>query len=214
MAQENRFNRRQLVGVLENASQELETKLSRDAIEDCITHIQELQKWNRINNLTAVKDPYEMVIKHVLDSISVLPFIKGDKALDMGTGAGFPGIPLALAEPGRSWVLLDASLKKVIFVRHVIASIGLTNVQVLHKRLQEFTSEIKFDTIICRALGSLNAVFSLGSPLLQENGQILIMKGRYPDKELSELEPVASIAVHELDPPLLNESRHLVIINQ
>ena len=180
----------------------------------CRRHIELLSDWNRSYNLTAIRSPEAMVAKHVLDSLSIAGFVQGTRVVDLGTGAGFPGVPLALSRPELQVCLLDANLKKIRFVRHLIAELALNNVTAVHCRAEHYKTSERFDTAVARALGSLKVLVELAMPLLREKGIILAMKGRYPAEEISEIDEDFSVAVHKMTVPGLEEQRTLVTIQR
>ncbi len=172
-----------------------------------------LQKWNRVYNLTAVRDPEQMVSRHVLDSLSVVPFLHGRRVLDIGTGAGLPGIPLALACPSLEFVLVDSNAKKTRFVTQAIAELGLANASVVLKRVEKLQSAGKFDNLISRALGGIADMLAGAAHLSAPGGYFLAMKGVYPQEELSALPPgYRVLAVKALRVSGLEGERHLAII--
>ena len=172
-----------------------------------------LGRWNRTYNLTAVRDPAEMITRHLLDSLSVLPWVPGQRLLDAGTGAGLPGVPLALARPDLDVTLLDSSGKKVRFLSHVRRELGLQNAHPVQARLEDYDPSNGFDAIISRALAGL-ASFAGAVRHLAGTARLLAMKGRYPASELDELPDWVSVrAVEKLDVPGLQEDRHLVIMS-
>lgn len=179
------------------------------------TFIKELQHWNKAYNLTAVRDPGAMVSKHILDSLTAMPFMHGKKILDVGTGAGLPGIPLALCLPECRFVLLDSNGKKIRFVQHVITELELMNVEAQQSRVEEFTCHELFDTIACRAYTSLNKFVHSGGNLLKDTGRLVAMKGKYPQAELDEL-PVGWHAsrVEQVSVPGLEAERHIVVLEK
>jgi len=144
-----------------------------------------LDKWNRAFNLTAVRDPIEMVSRHILDSLSARPFLTGVSILDVGTGAGFPGLPLALVEPQRHFTLLDSGGKKIRFVRHVLGELALDNVVVEQLRVEAFEPADLYDAVISRAFSSLGEFVRRCGRLVATGGCLLAMKGRYPNAELT-----------------------------
>lgn len=174
-----------------------------------------LDKWNRAFNLTAVCDPREMVTRHVLDSLTVRPYLYGAAILDAGTGAGLPGIPLAVAEPRRQFVLLDSGGKKVRFVRHVVGELGLRNVEVEHSRVEHYDPAEPFDTIVCRAFASLRELVERCAALCQSGGRLVAMKGRMPADELKCL-PRGWVAtrVEPIRVPGLVGDRHIVVLER
>jgi 16S rRNA (guanine527-N7)-methyltransferase len=155
--------------------------------EQYIAYIALLHKWNQAYNLTAIKDPEEMLTRHVLDSLSVLPFIKGKQCMDIGTGPGLPGMILALALPETNWVLLDSNIKKIRFLRHVKAELDISNVDIVQSRAESYKPEKEFDTIICRAFAPLNRMFEWSKHLITEHNQLLAMKGKQANDEINAL---------------------------
>lgn len=185
--------------------------LSAAALSGCCAHLAMLARWNRAYSLTAHRNLETMASKHVLDSLSVSPYMKGGRILDMGTGAGFPGVPLALSQPQRDFVLLDANGKKTDFVNHVIARLSLSNATAVQRRAQSFRPENGFDTIVCRAFGSLKAFAELARPMLLAGGRLVAMKGCRPDAEIEELDVLGEIEVVELSVSGIDVQRHAVI---
>ena len=153
-----------------------------------LAYIELLIKWNRAYNLTAIKDPEEILKRHVLDSLSVLFFIKGEYCLDVGTGPGLPGMILALAQPEKCWTLLDSNQKKVRFLRHAKAELDVPNVEIVQARVEDYVPDKTFDTIICRAFAPLTRILELTSHLITGSNQLLAMKGKLAETEISELE--------------------------
>jgi 16S rRNA (guanine527-N7)-methyltransferase len=152
-----------------------------------LSYIALLHKWNKTYNLTAVKDPEEMLSRHVLDSLTVLPFIKGPNCIDIGTGPGLPGMILALSLPNTHWTLLDSNQKKIHFLRHVKAELGVNNVEIVQSRVESYKVEKKFDTVICRAFAPLNRLLELSQHLLTQGNQLLAMKGKQASDEIDQL---------------------------
>jgi len=178
--------------------------------------IDELEKWNRRVNLTAIRDRKEMITAHLLDSLVVAPLIEGDTVLDVGTGPGFPGLPLAIVQPERRFTLLDSNLKKVMFVQHAAGLLGLENVSVHRARAQDYAPGHGFDTVIARALAALPRLVEMAGHHVGEGGVFVAMKGRYPDEELDDFEKQNLPWTHtvtELDVPGLPQgSRHAVLL--
>jgi 16S rRNA (guanine527-N7)-methyltransferase len=175
--------------------------------------IELLARWNRAYNLTAVREPIEMVARHLLDSLSVSTYLHGDRVLDVGTGPGMPGLPLAITQPGRAFVLLDSSGKKTRFVRQAAVELALTNVEVMQVRFESYRPERKFATILSRAVAPLAVIAAAAQPLLEPTGRLLVMKGRRPNDELEALDPVSNrVLVHRLAVPFVEGERHLIEI--
>lgn len=175
--------------------------------------LDELNDWNQRLNLTAIRDPQQQITKHLLDSLSIHPFLRGTRIADIGTGAGFPGLPLALVNPDKQFVLIDSVNKKLRFVEHAAQAMGLTNVAVLHTRAQDCQPEPRFDCVVSRAMGSIENFVKWCGHLCAGGGRLLSMKGKYPEDELKLLPAGWKVAaVHELNVPGLDEQRHLVEI--
>lgn len=178
----------------------------------------ELNDWNQRMNLTAIRDPDQQVTKHLLDSLSIQPFLRGTHIADIGTGAGFPGLPLALVNPDKQFVMIDSVNKKLRFVEHAAQAMGLHNVTVLHTRAQDYLvkehrPEQRFDCVVSRAMGSIENFVKWCGHLCVSGGRLLAMKGRYPEDELKSLPNGWKVAaIHELKVPGLDEQRHLVEI--
>lgn len=179
--------------------------------ERLIDYLLLLHKWNRTYNLTAVREPRAMVGRHLLDSLALLPYVDGAHLLDVGSGAGLPGIPLALAAPGREVVLLDSNGKKTRFLIQAKGALGLERVSVVHSRLEQYQPPFLFERIVARAFTSLADLVKMTRHLLTPQGEILAMKGVYPEEELQALpEGIAVIEVVPLAVPGSEAERHLV----
>jgi 16S rRNA (guanine527-N7)-methyltransferase len=142
-----------------------------------------LEKWNKAYNLTSIRNTEDMVRLHLLDSLAIIPFIEGKHVIDIGTGAGLPGIPLAIYLPSIDFTLLDSNAKKTRFVQQVILELKLKNVSVCHNRVERYLPEVSFNTVITRAFASLSDIVKLTGHLLSKNGIILAMKGQPPDEQ-------------------------------
>lgn len=179
-----------------------------------LTWIELLVKWNRAYNLTSVTDPHDMVVRHLLDSLSVLPFAGEGRLLDAGTGAGLPGLPLAVFRPDLDVTLLDSGGKKIRFLNHVTRELGLANVETVQARLEEYRPETPPDTVVSRAFASLADFAVAARHLLRPGARLLAMKGRAPRSELEALPGWLEVdAVEELAVPGLQEQRHLVMMS-
>lgn len=177
--------------------------------------LNELEKWNRRVNLTAVRDPDVMVTAHILDSLAVRPLLHGRRILDVGTGPGFPGLPLAIVEPDRDFTLLDSNNKKIMFVQHVVGLLNLDNVEAVKGRGEDYAPGQRFDTVIARALAALPRLVEIAGHHVGEDGVFVALKGRYPAEELEELEAPWSHEVVQLTVPGLEAgSRHAVLLRR
>jgi 16S rRNA (guanine527-N7)-methyltransferase len=173
-----------------------------------------LERWNRTYNLTAVKDSAQMVIRHLLDSLSIAPWVRAGRLLDAGTGAGLPGIPLALARPGLEVTLLDSSGKKVRFLNHVRRELGLENITPVQERLESYSDDTPYQAIVSRALTDLASFARAARHLALAPTRLLAMKGKRPERELRDLPQWVRIdSVEKLTVPGLQEDRHLVIMS-
>jgi 16S rRNA (guanine527-N7)-methyltransferase len=191
----------------------LDIPLDDTAIARLLTYVELLQRWNKAYNLTAVRDPEEMVTRHLLDSLAVFPFVRGDTLADLGSGAGLPGIALAIAAPEREIVLVDSNGKKARFLREAVRTLGLARVRVAESRVESVQGS--FDCITARAFASLADMLSWGGRLLAPGGAWLALKGRFPQDELSAVPPDFRIdKVVQLHVPGLDADRHLVVIKR
>lgn len=186
---------------------------SDSLIDPLVAYLAELNKWNAAYNLTAVRNPADMVARHILDSLTVLPYLRGKRILDAGTGAGLPGIPLALSCPDRQFTLLDSNGKKVRFVQHAVATLRLHNVDVVQARAETLKPDAAYDCVVSRAFCSLADFVANSAHLLLPGGCLLAMKGRRPDAELATL-PAGwrAAAVDPVAVPGLDGERHIVVL--
>ena len=183
--------------------------------QQLLAYLTLMQKWNKVHNLTAVRGADEMVTLHLLDSLVVLPFIDGKALLDVGSGAGLPGIPLAICLPDLKVTVIDSNNKKVSFMRQAKAELSIDNLEVLGGRVEDIVSNRKFDMVISRAFSDLDLFISLTHQLCDVQGKWLAMKGVYPEAELVELEKKTGITaskVEALKVPGLAAQRHLVFL--
>ena len=172
-------------------------------------------KSNKLHNLTSITQMDEMLKKHILDSFSINKLIKGKSVLDIGSGAGLPGMPLAIANPEQKYLLLDSNNKKIIFLNHVKINLDVKNVNLLHSRIEDFRSKDGFDTIVCRSYSSLSTIYLNSEKHLRKEGIIIAMKGKFPERELSELKTIdknVDYEVKNLKVLGLKAERHAVII--
>jgi 16S rRNA (guanine527-N7)-methyltransferase len=187
----------------------LEERLGGDQL--LMEYVTELMNWNRVYNLTSVRKPTDIITRHILDSLSIVEHLRGDRILDIGTGAGLPGIPLAIACPEREFVLLDSSSKKLRFVQQTLGILKLDNVSLENVRIDEYRPDALFDTTICRAFSDLPDYYRYASHLCTEDGRLLAMKGVYPMTEIECLGDTGAVAdVFPLKVPGLDAERHVV----
>ena len=172
-----------------------------------------LEKWNSVFNLTAIRDPNRMVSRQLLDSLSVLPYLKGPRVLDVGTGPGLPGVPLAVAQPDLDFVLLDSNGKKTRFVQQACVELGLNNIDVVRCRIEEFHPVHQFDTVTSRAFTALPRMYALTARLIAAGGHLLEMRGKVPPEEIEQLSHGEKpIEVIPLRFPGSDGERHAVLI--
>ena len=198
-----------------NSRQFLETPEHQAHAAQFDALLAELERWNRKVNLTAIRDHREMVTAHILDSLVAQPLLHGKTVLDVGTGPGFPGLPLAIVEPDREFTLLDSNNRKIMFVQHVAGLLGLTNVTAVKGRGEDYAPGHRFDTVIARALAALPRLVEIAGHHVREDGVFVALKGRYPTTELEELTAPWSHEVEELHVPGLERgSRHAVLLRR
>ena len=173
--------------LLVQALQENQLHLNESAIQQLIRYLELIQTWNRVFNLTTITNPRDMVYLHLIDSLAVQPFLHGNRLLDVGSGAGLPGIPLAIANPNQTWVLLDKNNKKTRFMTQVIAELGLSNAEAIHSRCEDFHPSLCFDSILSRAFGTLRLFAESTAHLLCKQGKFIAMKGKVPHDEINDL---------------------------
>ncbi|EDU7306306.1 16S rRNA (guanine(527)-N(7))-methyltransferase RsmG [Salmonella enterica subsp. enterica serovar Javiana] len=178
-----------------------------------VAYVDMLHKWNKAYNLTSVRDPNEMLVRHILDSIVVAPYLQGQRFIDVGTGPGLPGIPLAIVLPDAHFTLLDSLGKRVRFLRQVQHELKLENITPVQSRVEAYPSEPPFDGVISRAFASLNDMVSWCHHLPGEKGRFYALKGQLPEDEIASLPDDFSVeSVEKLRVPQLEGERHLVII--
>jgi 16S rRNA (guanine527-N7)-methyltransferase len=177
-------------------------------------HLNLIAKWNRVHNLTAVRETEQMVVLHLLDSLSVLPHLESARSvLDVGTGPGLPGIPIAIARPGARVTLLDSSHKKCSFLQQAKTELGLANVEVVCDRVENWKPAGKFDVVVSRAFSDLADFVAQAQHLVAPGGQLIAMKGVYPFDEIARVPATHRVArVLELHVPTLDAKRHLVFV--
>jgi 16S rRNA (guanine527-N7)-methyltransferase len=200
-----------LENILIGGAHELGIELEPAQAAALLRLITELREWNERFNLTAITDPVDMVRKHLLDSLSLQPHLRGTRIADVGTGAGFPGLPLAVINPKRQFALLEATGKKARFVRHAAEVMGLSNVEVIPARSEDWRGPAPFDCVLARALGKLADFVRVAGHLCARQGRLLAMKGRRPESEIRDLpRGWRAVAVHEVQIPGLAAERCIV----
>ena len=181
-----------------------------------LQYIALLIKWNATHNLTAVKTPEAMITRHLLDSLSVLPYISGPHIVDVGSGGGFPGIPIALARPEWQITLVESNSKKAVFLKQAVLELNLTNVRVMHQRVEKIDLQEEINTVISRAFSSLSRFGQLAKPFCEknpENCRLVAMKGNFPDLELMQLSPEFAVErILAITVPKLKAKRHLIVM--
>ncbi|MCW8834058.1 MAG: 16S rRNA (guanine(527)-N(7))-methyltransferase RsmG [Colwellia sp.] len=205
-----------LTSTLENLLAKTSLQVSEKQIQLLIQYVELLHKWNKAYNLTSVRDPQDMLVKHIMDSLMVGSVLQGDNFIDVGTGPGLPGIPLAILYPERNFVLLDSLGKRITFLRQVVFQLKLTNVQPVKSRVEEYQGDVAFDGVLSRAFSSLNDMVSWCSHLVSEDhGQFFALKGQYPEDELANLpENICLVSSHEIKVPELVGERHVLVLKK
>lgn len=196
--------------IIEGA-RELGVELTLEQGAKLIAHLDLMDEWGQRMNLTAIRDREQQLTKHVLDSLSVIPYLRGRRIADVGSGAGFPGIPLAIAMPEAQFALIESTGKKCRFLEHVRDTLELANVEVVQARAEAWKPAVRYDTVLARAVGPLADLVRNAGALVTGNGRLLAMKGRFPEEELArKLSGWKVAAVHKLAVPGLAEDRHVV----
>jgi len=201
--------------LLEQHMTALPFSIPEGTVSRFVQFIQLLHKWNAAYNLTSVRDMKLMVTRHILDSIVVHPYLEGIRILDVGSGAGLPGIPLAIINPHMHFTLLDSNNKKTRFIQQAVTELGLVNVTVVTERVENFHPEQRFDTVTARAYSAIENLITGIQQLLADNAVILAMKGIYPVAELESIPAGYRVdRVESLVVPGLDAERHLVVIRR
>lgn len=187
--------------------------LSDQQQQQLVAYVEMLHKWNKAYNLTSVRDPNEMLVRHILDSIVVAPHLQGTRFIDVGTGPGLPGIPLSIVRPESHFTLLDSLGKRVRFLRQVQHELKLTNIEPVQSRVEDFPAEPPFDGVISRAFASLNDMVNWCHHLPGDAGRFYALKGQLPEDEIARLPAGLAVeSIVELNVPHLDGERHLVIV--
>lgn len=201
--------------IIERGLSELGVAAAAGAVTALVQYLELILKWNKVYNLTAIQDPERMATDHILDSVAIVPHIRPERILDIGSGAGLPGIPVAIVRPEWNITLLDASHKRCAFLRQAVIELGLRNVEVACERIENYRPMRPFDTVVSRAFAETTLFARVAAACLAPDGFMLAMKGTYPHDELSTLPPGVHVQqVVKTDVPGLDAQRHLVIMTK
>lgn len=199
---------------LESGMDRLGLNVPSGAVDKLLTYMNLLKEWSGTYNLVAPREREFLLTRHLLDSLSIAPWLQPGSLLDVGTGAGLPGLPLAIIDPDREVTLIDGAGKKIRFIRHVGRTLKLSNIHPLHQRVEELTESKKYANITSRAFASLREFAEAVRPCADQSTRLLAMKGVYPDKELKELPDWVNVqSVEPLTVPFLHAERHLVLMS-
>ncbi len=202
-----------IIELIDSGARELGQRLADSELDRLARLLLELKRWSARMNLTAINDLESMVAGHVLDSLAVRPFLRGERILDVGTGAGFPGLPLAITEPQREFYLLDSTARKLGFIRHIAGELGLSNVQTVKARAEDYAPASGFATVIARAVATIPQLLEWAGQHVAEGGVMLALKGRLPEDELKELPEDWGFEITKLIVPGLDQhERHVVTL--
>ena len=190
----------------------LRVDVSPAQIDLLLAFVSLIQKWNKAYNLTAIRDRDEMLRLHILDSLAILPYVTGQKIIDVGTGAGLPGIPLAILMPEVQFTLLDSNSKKTRFVQQVVLELKLNNVEVVHSRVEKLERAGEYDAVLSRAFARVDGIMNLTEHLLQAEGVLIAMKGQSPEAELKNIQ--RSYTVNSIVLPGVEAERCVLRINK
>ena len=183
--------------------------------QQLVKYVELLNKWNKAYNLTSVRDPNEMMVKHILDSLVVAQHLPGKHYIDVGTGPGLPGVVLAIALPDTQFILLDSLGKRVRFLTQVKHELGLSNISPVQSRVEDFQPPVKLDGVLSRAFASLQDMVDWCSHLIDSSGKFIALKGQYPEEELTCLPQNIKFEQDiSLEVPQLNAQRHLIILKK
>jgi len=202
----------ELLKILDSGISEMGLLVSANIQMKLIHYIELLHKWNKIYNLTSIRHKKQMVSVHLLDSLAILPYLSGEKIIDVGTGAGLPGFVLALCCPNKQFVLIDSNRKKTRFINQAVTELGIKNVVVTYARIESFEFETSFDQIVSRAYTSLQVFIKSTSHLANAKTEYLGMKGLIPEDEITELGERYDVKSIPLSVPNVEGQRHLIIM--
>lgn len=204
-----------LLGQLDVLLLDSNLEVSKSQRECLVKFILMLNKWNKAYNLSSVRDPEQMLIKHIMDSICVAPYVKGERIADVGTGPGLPGIPLAIMFPQKHFTLIDSLGKRIRFIKQCCHELGINNVVATQSRVEDIRPELPYDTVLSRAFASLNDMLSWCAHLVEHEGEFLALKGQLHDDELAQVPKQFLITdTTYLNVPGLEGERHVVSIKK
>lgn len=200
---------------IQKGALEMGASLSDETIQTLVRYLAMLEKWNKAYNLTAIRDVEQMITLHLLDSLATLPYITGEKIIDVGTGPGLPGMVLAICYPNKQFTLLDSNGKKTRFLTQVKMELGINNVTVMNERVEKHAHQGEYDHVISRAFASLQDMINWTLPLPKETGNFLAMKGVYPSDEIAALPKEVDVILTEpLNVPNIQAERHMVVMTR
>jgi len=200
---------------LQRGAAELGVALDARAVQRLEAYAALLEKWNRVYNLTAIREEAKLVTHHLLDSLAVIPHLPAGRLLDVGSGGGLPGIPVAIVQPERQVTLLDSNQKKGTFLRHAVIELELTNANVAVQRIEDHRPSAAYDVLISRAFSNLADFANLAGPGASADGSLIAMKGMHPHEEIARLPAGWAVSrIVELQVPQLDASRHLLILKR
>ncbi len=204
-----------ITNTVDQGARELGLVLSADALQSLEAYLDLIVKWNAVHNLTAIRDKARMVTHHVLDSLALVPYVpNGARVLDVGSGAGLPGIPLAIARSDLVVTLLDSNQKKAAFLQQAVTTLRLTNVTALAARVEQYRPAASFDIVLSRAFAEIGEFAGLAQGHVAPGGKLFAMKGVYPEDELRRMPANISVEqVVELHVPGLDAKRHLIVLS-
>jgi len=201
-----------LAELLQSGIKQLQLSLTEDQLNKLLQFVELIQKWSKTYNLTAIEDTEEIISKHVLDSLTVVNFLQGQNIIDVGSGAGLPGIPLAIACSNRQFCLLDANIKKTRFIQQAIIELSLENIKVIHQRIEQFATQNIFDTVVSRAFSGQTKLLEATHHLIN-HGQVILMLGK--QTSLQGLpKGYTVLGVHKVHVPNIQATRHIAVIEK